>query len=197
MAPGPVVAAVLASIDCDRLSGFDRVVVLQARARQLATKPTHPQHLHLDQPPRPHKHHPIPTPIAGLSRQASLLPTSLGVVNLKCCPEMLGLAFDHLSSVAVLPRCLDIDIWGHMHAQALDDSRSVDMAGGESGHACPFVTRRPHSSSESLSSSPSKPTPRLASHCAGSSGSWSPDSGTSPSPRKPRLATVVAPGSDG
>ena len=36
MAPGPVLAAVLASIDPSRLSGFDRVVVLQARARQLA-----------------------------------------------------------------------------------------------------------------------------------------------------------------
>lgn len=36
LVPGPVLAAVLASIDCDRLSGFDRVVVLQARARQLA-----------------------------------------------------------------------------------------------------------------------------------------------------------------
>lgn len=36
MPPGPELAAVLASIDIDRLDGYDRVVVLKAEARQLA-----------------------------------------------------------------------------------------------------------------------------------------------------------------
>jgi hypothetical protein len=36
MAPGPRLAAILSSIDRGRISGFDRVVLLQARARQIA-----------------------------------------------------------------------------------------------------------------------------------------------------------------
>lgn len=36
MAPGPRLAAILASIDRDQISGYDRVVLLQARARQIA-----------------------------------------------------------------------------------------------------------------------------------------------------------------
>jgi hypothetical protein len=36
MPPGPALAAALASIDRSALSGFDLVVVLQARGRQLA-----------------------------------------------------------------------------------------------------------------------------------------------------------------
>jgi hypothetical protein len=36
MPPGPRLAAILASIDRDRISGYDRVVLLRARARQIA-----------------------------------------------------------------------------------------------------------------------------------------------------------------
>jgi hypothetical protein len=36
MPPGPELAATLASIDRHRVSGFDMVVLLQARSRQLA-----------------------------------------------------------------------------------------------------------------------------------------------------------------
>jgi hypothetical protein len=36
MAPGPRLAAILASIDRDRISGYERVVLLRARARQIA-----------------------------------------------------------------------------------------------------------------------------------------------------------------